>query len=410
MNIVLGVWIVYRISTFASGIWTYRISPPVRIWNRYDMAVQLRLPRLCALGLCPLLTLIISYLPHASSAYIALSRIRRPSATSLHLIGNLLEETKKSSPEPTLPRDAKDAVSACREAVQEALQKRMSRMDVEFPVGTKFSVEKDSDGGRKRGRVAPSQDVKGTPTRDQLDKSDRELARLFVEMFQPVGGGAITVAFTNEDLAEEAKKRWKGDASAVCKIVSIGRNKKGSVSRGMGGGGMGNKKVKKKRPAGFAAKMAAELDDDGDSGPFALPKGTEVALFIAPGPRDLIAIERICGDVGMGTLVVLINARMTEATGFGTEAAKELFLGEFESIFHLAAAPQVAAPGCLLHRAYPGKWVLARKPKVGPPKAIGVYMDRPGEEECRVAYDAIELSDVERGVESALQNVAGWFK
>ena len=44
--------------------------------------------------------------------------------------------------ETDLPRDVKDAVSRCRAATQEALKNRMSRMDIEFPVGTKFGVEK----------------------------------------------------------------------------------------------------------------------------------------------------------------------------------------------------------------------------------------------------------------------------
>ena len=109
------------------------------------------------------------------------------------MISNMLG--KKEGNLPKLPRDVKEAVQICREATQSALQKRISRMDIEFPVGAKFNVEK---GGPKR----KSGD---SPTRDDLDRSDRELARLFVDMFQPVGGDRITVAFKDVNVAGLSK-------------------------------------------------------------------------------------------------------------------------------------------------------------------------------------------------------------
>eukprot|EP00566_Odontella_aurita_P009850 CAMPEP_0113530622 /NCGR_PEP_ID=MMETSP0015_2-20120614/3047_1 /TAXON_ID=2838 /ORGANISM="Odontella" /LENGTH=430 /DNA_ID=CAMNT_0000429375 /DNA_START=155 /DNA_END=1447 /DNA_ORIENTATION=- /assembly_acc=CAM_ASM_000160 len=362
------------------------------------------------------------------------------SRTSLSMIGGLNlgggGGSSSAKSEPTLPRDVKDAVSKCRQSVQEALAQRLSRMDVEFPVGTKFGVEKDSKGGggkKKGGRLSGALGdddsdgpVKGAPTRDQLDRSDRELARLFVDMFQPVGGENIAVCFNDEGLAENARKRWKDDSSAACRVLGIDRKgggRKGggggAVAKGGMGGGMSKKKGGKgvrsrKKAGGFAAKMAAELEGDGNSGPFALPEKCEVALFVAPGPKELIAVERICDDAGMGTLVVLLNARLGNPSvhsKFSTERAARLFDDEFEPVFHLGAAPQEEAPGCLLHRAYPGDWIVARKPKVGPPKTIMVTEDRrPTSEDCRDAYDSVEIGDVERAAENVLENVAGWFK
>ena len=314
--------------------------------------------------------------------------------------------------DPTLPKDVKDAVSRCRAAVQTALEQRLSRMDVEMPVGANFGVEKGAAGKKKGGgRMADalndSTNGGGAPTMDQLTKSDRELARIFVEMFQPVGGEGISVIFKDEGLAEQARKRWRNEVGASCRVLAIDR--KGKSARG-GMGGSGKKGGKSKKKMGFAAKMAAEIDGDGTSGPFTLPEGTEVALFVSPGPKELVAIERICDEVGMGTLVVLLNARLGKVTNYGTKEAKELFTRKFEPVFHLAAAPQSEAPGCLLHRAYPTDWILARKPKVGAPKTIATYSEKPNESQFAEAYDSIELSDMEKTTENLVENIAGWFE
>jgi hypothetical protein len=160
---------------------------------------------------------------------------------------------------------------------------------------------------------------------------------------------------------------------------------------------------------GFAAKLAAEVDDDSSSGPFSLPDGIEVALFVAPGPKELLVVQNVCQQVGMGTLVILLNARLSLIENFGSDEARKLFLQDFEPVFHLGAASQQVAPGCLLHRTYPSDWMMARKPKVGQPKLIMTQPDRPTDEDCQKAYESIQVGDLEQTVENALENVAGWF-
>ena len=49
--------------------------------------------------------------------------------------GKKATETKQ----PELPKDVKDAISKCRGAVQKGLEDRISRMDVEMPVGAFIS-------------------------------------------------------------------------------------------------------------------------------------------------------------------------------------------------------------------------------------------------------------------------------
>ena len=316
---------------------------------------------------------------------------------------------KAETKEPQLPKDVKDAISKCRGAVQKGLENRISRMDVEMPVGANFGVEKKSSSKNKRGNLASLDDEsEGSVTLEKLETSNRELVRLFVEMFQPLGASHICAVFNDEYLADQARERWSNDISAECNIAAIDR--KGKRSRG-GIAKSGNKSIKKKKKAmGFAAKIASELEED-VSGPFNLPKGTEVALFVAPGPKELIAIERICNEVGMGTCVILLNARLSMIEKFASDGARKLFMDDFETVWSLSAAPQEEAPGCLIHRAYPGPWILARKPKVGAPKTIGL---KDGEkftgEECREAFGKIEVSDLEKGTEKLAENMASWFK
>jgi hypothetical protein len=239
----------------------------------------------------------------------------------------------------------------------------------------------------KKSAVEPRSKTKSKElTWKDLQMSDRELARVYVEMFQPVGGQNIVVAFRTEEEADAAKSVWKGDPSAQSMVKSIDRNKK---------------EVKKKaKSQGFAAKLAAEIEGNNVSGPFQLPDNAEVVLFVAPSLKEKPIIDRVCDAAGMGTLVILLNAR--------DEALRSK--DDFQDVFHLGAAPQEAAPSCLLYHCFQKPWVLARKPKIGPPRSILTQENKPNVEECRAAFDALELSPVERNVENVLENAASWFR
>ena len=367
------------------------------------MRLQLRSISLCSLFLN------LVQLPEVNSFQIISStrtELNKRIPTAIQ-ISNLFNNEPST---PQLPKDVKDAVSKCRAAVQTGLEKRLSRMDIEFPVGTKFGVEKSASTKKRGGKLAAAmadQDDSSSSngiTKEMLDTSDRELARLFVEMFQPLGGEHISVVFSDGLLADAAASSWKGELSAECRVMSMNKGKrKKSAIKGMGG-------PKKKKKKGFAAKMNEEFSDE-FSGPFKLPDNCEVALFVAPGAKDLIKIKQVCEDVGMGTLVILLNARLDLIDNFGSEETEEFYKGDtFEKAFYLSIAPQDAAPGCLMHRAYPSDWIVARKPKVGAPKTIATFESRPTDEECKDAYDNIVVGDMEKGVENVLDNVATWLK
>ena len=303
------------------------------------------------------------------------------------------------SSDTSFPRDVKEAVSKCRAAVQTALENRLSRMDIEMPVGAKFGVEKPSNKNSKQKKSEMMNDGSSQSklTYESLQTSDRELARLFVEMFQPVGGNAISTVFMDGLSASKASKTWKNEVGAECQIHCITKSQLSSSGK------------KKKQTRGFAAKMAAELDESIGK-PFTLPPNCEVAIFVSPGPKELITIETIANEVGMGTLIILLNARLASVSNYNTPEAKKLFTEEFEPVFHLGAAPQEYSPGCLVHRAYPNDWLLARKPKVGQPKVIAQQSNRFSNEECQDAYENMEVGEMEEAVENVIENVANWFK
>ncbi|KAL3770470.1 hypothetical protein ACHAW5_006649 [Stephanodiscus triporus] len=353
-------------------------------------------------------TLLLTLAPPSHAFWTpAASSTSSSSPNQLHVFGGFGENDNKQR----LPTDIKDAISKCRSAVQRALEGRISRMDIEMPVGANFGVED---------KAAPRNNKRGTPsssttanldgqreglTMEILDKSNRELARLFVEMFQPLGGEHICAVFNDEYLADEARGRWSDDVGAECNILAIDRR---GGRRGIGRGG----KRQRKKARGFAAILAEELDEGGNSsGPFNLPEGAEVAMFVSPGPKELIAIERVCKGAGMDTCIILLNARLSLVEKYATSEARKLFTEDFEPVWSLSAAPQEEAPGCLMHRAYPGPWVLARKPKVGPPKTIALKEGTKFTvEECADAFGKIEISELEKGTEKIAENVVGWFK
>jgi Domain of unknown function (DUF1995) len=349
----------------------------------------------------PLLAFMGGKIPNSSAfttqrLYDVLQQHVKPFDTAVDMVLDIFTERNEATKLPQLPRDVKEAVSKCREATQAALRDRVSRMDIEFPVGTKFGIEKDGVMKKKK-----SQEIgDNKPAREDLDRSDRELARIFIEMFQPVGGNNIVVCFNDVTVADAAKQQWSSDLSAVAQIMSMDRRKS-------------LKKIKKSPKMGFAAKLAAEVDDELDeSGPFRLPSNTEVALFVAPGVKELVVIERICDSVGIGTLVVLINARLCSIPNFGSEAGERLFRKEFQQVFSLAAASPTSAPGCLLHRVYGSNWILARKPKVGQPKTLHVQETRPTDDECRLVIEKLGVKDSEGSnfVENAVLSVANWLR
>eukprot|EP00804_Cyclotella_cryptica_P004327 CCRYP_021164-RA/>CCRYP_021164-RA protein AED:0.24 eAED:0.24 QI:216/1/1/1/1/1/2/370/185 len=164
--------------------------------------------------------------------------------------------------EPQLPKDIKDAILKCRGALQKGLEDQRSRMDVEMPVCANFGVENKKASKNKLGNLSSftgDDDPESSLTIDKLDTSNGELARLFVEMFQPLGSLHICTVFNDEYLSDQAHERWSDNISAECHIVAIDRKGKRSWGGIVKTGSKGMQK--KKKAMGFAAKIAAELEE-----------------------------------------------------------------------------------------------------------------------------------------------------
>ena len=162
------------------------------------------------------------------------------------------------------PVSLKQVVSRMTKNTQNALRQRNSRMQVELPPGVDFGVEV-----AKKGEGA-----------NDIKKSNREIARLFGEMFQPLSSNLV-VMFSTEAEAETAKKTWgvvfRGD------VLCIDAPNKDAKGYG------------KLRSRKFTAQEQEQalMASDG----IYVPDGTEVLIFTAPRPKDWKKIRKISDKV-----------------------------------------------------------------------------------------------------------------
>ncbi|CAM9179760.1 unnamed protein product, partial [Choristocarpus tenellus] len=144
--------------------------------------------------------------------------------------------TMMAKPSTPMPRNVKETVNAMRSAVQEGLKDRQSRMDVDLPFAARLGVEVDESGNK-------------SPSAKDIQKSDRELARLFVEMFD-VLGDHLVVVFSSDAEAKAAKKVWDQGAPYKGRVTCF-FPKKTSVRAKKNKGGV----------AGFSKKVLNERKD-----------------------------------------------------------------------------------------------------------------------------------------------------
>eukprot|EP00903_Cladosiphon_okamuranus_P018194 g16737.t1 len=262
-------------------------------------------------------------------------------------------------------------------------------MDVDLPFAARLGVETaDEDKGKKKYTAA------------DVERADRELARLFVEMFDVIGD-QVVVAFPTDEDAKKATKAWNKGVPYKGKVTSMDpKPAKGpKLKRGS-----------TEALAGFASQVEAAKKANGKKKKVVVgggegvgaartgvtarvaPPGTEVLLVVAPKQAELKAVQKMSKDLGQGCLIILLNARLHQAKFFDDEQ-REFFEQEFESMFHLR--PVAAENEDFLYRAFPNDWTIARKPKLGPPKVLSSQQKRPTEAEI---LTAIEEGDKTAGV------------
>ncbi|CAN0290514.1 unnamed protein product [Ascophyllum nodosum] len=293
--------------------------------------------------------------------------------------------TKPSQP---VPRNVKDTVSSLRAAVQEGLKARQSRMDVDLPIAARLGVEVTDDDKNKK-----------TATAADVERSDRELARLFLEMFDVIGE-QVVVAFPTDEEAQKAENVWSKGAPFKGRVTSMNpRAKKGpQLKRGseafLGFAKSLEAKKKKKNATGGkgGSSNAPGEGAEGGAGVLAgkpalariVPPGTEVLLVVAPKQSELMTVQKLSKGLGQGCLIVLLNARLHQANFFDDEQ-RQFYQEEFESMFHLR--PVGMGTEDFLFRAYPKDWTVARKPKIGPPKVLRSQEKRPTQAEITAAIE-----------------------
>lgn len=100
-----------------------------------------------------------------------------------------------------------------------------------------------------------------------------------------------------------------------------------------------------------------------------VPDGTEVLIVVAPGAKQLKALESAAKELGMGCLIIVVNPRFSEKK-FESPEQEAFFKGEFMSVYHLQPNPVPTWNGGVLYRSFPDDWTLAIPRKIGPPRVL----------------------------------------
>mmetsp|Transcript_121332 Transcript_121332/g.223317 ORF Transcript_121332/g.223317 Transcript_121332/m.223317 type:complete len:416 (+) Transcript_121332:95-1342(+) len=309
-----------------------------------------------------------------------------------------------------LPNDRKTMISALTEAVQASLSSRQSRIAVEFPLGFSFGVLGEAvDKAKKKEeyKVIKAEDVR---------RSNRELGRLFVGMFEGTELKPL-VLFPSEPELVEAKKLWwdvlAADATvnalvptATKKEATAEKEKAMIAEKGGFGGGGGFSAGGGKKGKGKSKKKSGV-----SSGPMrSIPDSVEVVIAIAPDEEQLRVLKAFSEKSGMDKLVIILNARL-DAQGGAEGLAKPQELveyfrdggeGGFTTTFLFSTQPfGVAKAGSpeaktqkddpvVLYRKYPEDWIFAKKPILGAPKILlkrEASEGRPSKDELREVLD-----------------------
>lgn len=109
--------------------------------TQHNMSVMSRTMSIAVAGLMTsmLLVLLLLVSDPAYAFNIPAATKTTPITTSSRLsMINVFGQGKAETKQSELPKDVKDAISKCRGAVQKGLENRISRMDVEMPVGALF--------------------------------------------------------------------------------------------------------------------------------------------------------------------------------------------------------------------------------------------------------------------------------
>ena len=201
---------------------------------------------------------------------------------------------------PSLPRNLKELMEQLRGSVQGSLSARMSRISVETPIGFEFGVEVEKAKRKGRTKVLSSTDIQ---------RSNRELARIFVGMFEGTGLVPL-ILFPTVKEANAAKELWAapglearvqalvpiskgggamgGDAPSSAQPTTAAALRSSGGGGGFGGGGVGGGKRKGGKRGSGARGASAALSR--------VPEAAEVVVAVAPGEEQCGALRDFCSE------------------------------------------------------------------------------------------------------------------
>lgn len=233
---------------------------------------------------------------------------------------NLTSKTPRCAAHP--PRRIASVAKDLQQALQTSLQARISRIDIQLPLGSKLGTERRPD------------EESSTMTRIA---GDRELARIVSGMFERTGLN-VQVVFSSERERAAAAKMW--GPLAECECVAWERGAKRGATRGA-------VVQKKKKGSGKTASKATGFGKD------AVEETVEPDVYILVG-GDASFMNRVRGlsqSMGMDKLVIVANGN---SGGEPVPVDLEKFFDEeFECVYHFTPNPHPKWKGGVLFRKYP---------------------------------------------------------
>ena len=260
-----------------------------------------------------------------------------------------------------LPSSPKELAQQMSLSVQAALADKHRKLEVKLPSGLCFGLFGQPPGKQMLG--SPDAMI---PAPVQ-ERSSRELAFLFVEIFQTYKEACV-VCFPNARAADAAEKEWARSQLSPRIVASLDE-------------------LAKRPAAGF-----------GKSKSMGSTRGAAVQ------PQILLLVEPTVAQVKAATIpdggvIVLLNP------------SKQNAKRGYEMVYTLVDNPHPDWKGGLLFRSYPGQWTLGVSAKVGPPRIHGRSTARPSLVEIDAGFEKVKsdkgLLSQAGGVLSAAGAAAG---
>lgn len=221
------------------------------------------------------------------------------------------------------PRRIGNVAKDLRQALQNSLKARTSRIDVRLPFGAKLGTEKRDD--------------KNENIETQRTSGDRELGRLVSGMFEGTGL-SICVAFSTETERAFAARMWGPLTKCETTVWSSTSLKKRA------------KKRKQPKP-GFGASNSTQVIERGIEGNY------DVYVTVGGGAGFMQRVKMMCESVGMDTLIIVANGNsMDDELPLDL---KNYFEDEFENVYFYQPNPNPKWKGGVLFRKFPdGSFIL----------------------------------------------------